>query len=372
MSPLMNDADLESPNGSVNAESEATLVLDRCEPFGGGNLAALRHVRGPEKRCVSAANVLECRNVPRKLLKANDDARSALHSAPDGLRQSPRNTQTILVPLSGVRIRLCVLRVLRLRVSCPFLGLSRLTYCGFVSCKCGSAVGIGCRYGVKAGQEVGRGLLLARTSAGALNAAFLATHTGDDAVDELADVWRGLKRSTVFPVRPVAGFLGFFGQRSYFCRDLSTTKDLTQIDRDPERNYCVGFLRNEDRKSSDEYPGADVHPHVWVVSVKGVAFVVARKPVTDPWYVKQKEVGHRWCAIRAPVDGQEIIQPIEKLLGKPNVAFRHSCDDVARVRGRWHAPRTGTALALRPMCELSLHQQRRRVLAESSCAFQQR
>lgn len=59
--------------------------------------------------------------------------------------------------------------------------------------------------------------MLVGTSAGAINAAFLATHSGTDAIDELADVWRKLRRSTVFPVRPVAGFLGFFGRRNYLC-----------------------------------------------------------------------------------------------------------------------------------------------------------
>lgn len=59
--------------------------------------------------------------------------------------------------------------------------------------------------------------LLIGTSAGAINASFLATHPGADAVDELADVWRSLKRSTVFPAR-ASGFLGLLGKRNYLCK----------------------------------------------------------------------------------------------------------------------------------------------------------
>lgn len=59
--------------------------------------------------------------------------------------------------------------------------------------------------------------LLIGTSAGAINAAYLSGHTGVGAVDGLADLWRSLRRQDIFPVRPIDGFLGFFGKRNYLC-----------------------------------------------------------------------------------------------------------------------------------------------------------
>ena len=44
--------------------------------------------------------------------------------------------------------------------------------------------------------------LVVGTSAGALNAVFVAEHgTGPAALDRLAEIWTGLRRDDVFPVR---------------------------------------------------------------------------------------------------------------------------------------------------------------------------
>ncbi len=59
--------------------------------------------------------------------------------------------------------------------------------------------------------------ILIGTSAGAINAAVLAQGFDCAHLDELAGVWRSLKRQTVFPFDPLRGFLGFFGQRNYLC-----------------------------------------------------------------------------------------------------------------------------------------------------------
>lgn len=46
--------------------------------------------------------------------------------------------------------------------------------------------------------------LLIGTSAGAINAAYLADHgTGIDAIAELGNLWRGLRRGRVFPIEPI-------------------------------------------------------------------------------------------------------------------------------------------------------------------------
>ena len=54
--------------------------------------------------------------------------------------------------------------------------------------------------------------LIVGTSAGALNGAWLAGHPTAP-VDELAALWRSLRRSRVFPADPVGGLLGFLGRR---------------------------------------------------------------------------------------------------------------------------------------------------------------
>src|SRR5215208_2782672 len=52
------------------------------------------------------------------------------------------------------------------------------------------------------------------TSAGAVNGAFLAGREFSlETVDELADVWLGMRRGRVFPAEPLTGLLGFLGAR---------------------------------------------------------------------------------------------------------------------------------------------------------------
>jgi NTE family protein len=60
--------------------------------------------------------------------------------------------------------------------------------------------------------------LLVGASAGALNAAFIGAHGFTDAaVDELAEVWCGLRRSDVFPFAPHRQLLALAGARSSLC-----------------------------------------------------------------------------------------------------------------------------------------------------------
>jgi len=58
--------------------------------------------------------------------------------------------------------------------------------------------------------------LIVGTSVGALNGAFIASRppTPHTAV-ELADVWRGVGRWTIFPLNPLSGFFGFVGARDH-------------------------------------------------------------------------------------------------------------------------------------------------------------
>jgi NTE family protein len=60
--------------------------------------------------------------------------------------------------------------------------------------------------------------LLIGTSAGAVNAAYVAGHgTGRLALDGLADTWRGLRRQDVFPFDPVRHLLALAGSRDSLC-----------------------------------------------------------------------------------------------------------------------------------------------------------
>jgi NTE family protein len=55
--------------------------------------------------------------------------------------------------------------------------------------------------------------LVIGTSVGAFNAAWIASQP--DRSDELAEIWRGLRRQRLFPVDPVGSVLGLLGRRNY-------------------------------------------------------------------------------------------------------------------------------------------------------------
>jgi len=52
------------------------------------------------------------------------------------------------------------------------------------------------------------------TSVGAVNGAYLASHgPSEETVEELAELWRALRRGQVFPLEPLTGLFGFLGVR---------------------------------------------------------------------------------------------------------------------------------------------------------------
>ena len=58
--------------------------------------------------------------------------------------------------------------------------------------------------------------LIVGTSAGALNGAFIASRPATiGTAEELGEIWRGLRRSQVFPLNPVTGLLGFVGAHDH-------------------------------------------------------------------------------------------------------------------------------------------------------------
>jgi NTE family protein len=78
--------------------------------------------------------------------------------------------------------------------------------------------------------------LFVGTSAGALNAAFVASRPQTvETADELGDVWRRLRRNRVFPLNPVTGLFGFLGMRDHLVPDSGLRRIV-------ERHIAVGRL----------------------------------------------------------------------------------------------------------------------------------
>lgn len=70
--------------------------------------------------------------------------------------------------------------------------------------------------------------LLVGTSAGAVNAAFVAGRgTGADALFDLADIWVGLRRRDVFPLRPLRQLVGDVRARDALCSSQGLTRLVT-------------------------------------------------------------------------------------------------------------------------------------------------
>lgn len=60
--------------------------------------------------------------------------------------------------------------------------------------------------------------LLIGTSAGVVNAAYVAGHGADTAsLDDLARIWSGLRRRDVFPLLPARLGAAAFGRASFLC-----------------------------------------------------------------------------------------------------------------------------------------------------------
>lgn len=70
--------------------------------------------------------------------------------------------------------------------------------------------------------------LLVGTSVGAINAAFIATHGFDTlAIDELTTMWKGIRRSDVFPLDALRQALALTGQR--LCVEVGQVSDQAEI-----------------------------------------------------------------------------------------------------------------------------------------------
>lgn len=79
--------------------------------------------------------------------------------------------------------------------------------------------------------------MIVGTSVGAVNGGWIASRPDLAGVTGLADLWRSLSRSDVFPTRPLAGLVGFLGRRPNLVPDSGLRRLL-------EDN--LGFSRLED------------------------------------------------------------------------------------------------------------------------------
>lgn len=72
------------------------------------------------------------------------------------------------------------------------------------------------------------------TSAGALNGAFIAARPPTvETAEQLAEVWRGVRRGQVFPLNPLTGLLGFVGSSAYLVPQSGLRRMISRhVDRD--------------------------------------------------------------------------------------------------------------------------------------------
>ncbi len=70
--------------------------------------------------------------------------------------------------------------------------------------------------------------LIVGASAGSLNGAWLATRGPNAVVTELAQLWTGLRRNSVFPAKPLRGLIGFLGKIDHLVPDTGLRKLIRQ------------------------------------------------------------------------------------------------------------------------------------------------
>ncbi len=97
--------------------------------------------------------------------------------------------------------------------------------------------------------------LLVGTSVGAVNAVWAADRGDGPGLQALADVWRGLSRKAIFPLRPLTGLLGFLGRSDHLVPDTGLRRVLQEhlpFDRLEQSSRPVHVV------ATDVLSGADV------------------------------------------------------------------------------------------------------------------
>jgi NTE family protein len=107
--------------------------------------------------------------------------------------------------------------------------------------------------------------LIVATSVGAINGAFIAARPQNVATaDELATIWRQVRRAQVFPLNPLSGLLGFLGSRPHLVPDSGLRRLLA---------------KHVEQERLDELP---IPLHVVAVDVvSGEELLLSSGPVVD-------------------------------------------------------------------------------------------
>jgi NTE family protein len=108
---------------------------------------------------------------------------------------------------------------------------------------CGEGIGGPCAFVLSGGGSLGAvqvGMLRALfendlspdfmigTSVGAVNAAWVAGQPAPESVDDLAEIWMGLRRQHVFPLSPLTGAKGLLGRSNHFIANDNLRELLEQ------------------------------------------------------------------------------------------------------------------------------------------------
>jgi NTE family protein len=107
--------------------------------------------------------------------------------------------------------------------------------------------------------------LIVATSVGAINGAFIAARPQNvETADELATIWRQVRRAQVFPLSPLSGLLGFLGSRPHLVPDSGLRRLLA---------------KHVERERLDELP---IPLHVVTVDVvSGEELLLSSGPLVD-------------------------------------------------------------------------------------------
>lgn len=143
--------------------------------------------------------------------------------------------------------------------------------------------------------------LVVGSSVGALNGAWLAGHP-DRPVDELADTWRRLSRSDVFPAAPLFGLAGFAGVR----RGLVANNRLRRL---VESNLT--FARIEESPIPLHIVVTDVLDATDVRRSSGAVVPAVLASAAIPGVFPPVELDGRWCMDGGVVNNTPISHAVE-------------------------------------------------------------
>jgi NTE family protein len=145
--------------------------------------------------------------------------------------------------------------------------------------------------------------LLVGTSAGAVNAAWMADRPDCAGVKELSAIWRGLRRQHIFPLNPWAGACGLFGRTNHFISNAGLRALL-------ERH--LAFERLEDAKIPVHVVATDLKTGRAVVLSSGPAVPALLASTAIPGVFPPVTIGRRELVDGGVADMTPIAAAIEQ------------------------------------------------------------